>query len=360
MVYRFSGFEVDPSVRELRRRGNRIPLPPQAFQLLHLLVESAGATLTREELIERIWGDCHLADANQSLNMAMRRLRDALDDSPNDSKLIQTIPKLGYRFLVDVERIEQERNGSPPGEIPAEAAPPPPAQTSPGRWRPFAALAAGVVVVAGVTGMLWSRFGSHGEAGAPGLVLVASLDDSTGEGDLAGAFEVLLEAELGRSELVQVVSPDRITDTLKLMRKPDENRPGFKDAMEIARRDQGIRAVAGGDLRKVGATYLISLKLSDPSTGGAIVSMAGEADRREKFTPLVRDFATAIRGRMGERPPRAGSELDRVTTDSLRALKLFSDAHIEGRRSKWGAAEVLFREAVKLDPEFASAHLFIA
>ena len=102
-ICRFGIFEVDLRRRELRRNGLQIKLRDQSFLLLAALLERPGELVTREELRSRLWPDGTFVDFDHSLNAAMKRLRDALDDDPDNPRFIETVPKRGYRFLGPVD-----------------------------------------------------------------------------------------------------------------------------------------------------------------------------------------------------------------------------------------------------------------
>src|SRR6059058_74491 len=96
---RFGVFEVDLRVGELRKRGVKIKLQDQPFQILQILLERSGEVVTREELRTRIWPADTFVDFDQGLNNAIKRLREALGDSAETPRFIETIPRRGYRFI---------------------------------------------------------------------------------------------------------------------------------------------------------------------------------------------------------------------------------------------------------------------
>src|ERR1700688_4654280 len=96
---RFGVFEVDLRAAELRKRGIRIKLQEQPFQILSLLLEHPGEVVTREELRHKLWPAHTFVDFDRSLNKAMTKLRSALCDSAESPRYIETIPRHGYRFL---------------------------------------------------------------------------------------------------------------------------------------------------------------------------------------------------------------------------------------------------------------------
>jgi len=101
-ILRFDVFELDAGSGELRRNGDRIKLPPQPFRVLELLVRRGGEVLTRADIRERIWCDSFV-DFEQGLNFCIRQIREALGDTADAPRFIETLPRRGYRFLLPVE-----------------------------------------------------------------------------------------------------------------------------------------------------------------------------------------------------------------------------------------------------------------
>ncbi len=99
---RFDVFELDTGSGELRKNGDRIKLPPQPFRVLELLVRRGGEVLTRADIRERIWCDSFV-DFEQGLNFCIRQIREALGDTADAPRFIETLPRRGYRFLLPVE-----------------------------------------------------------------------------------------------------------------------------------------------------------------------------------------------------------------------------------------------------------------
>jgi eukaryotic-like serine/threonine-protein kinase len=111
-ILRFAAFEVDLRAWELRKRGIKIPLPGQSFQVLELLLERPGDVVTREELRHKLWPADTFVDFDQNLNAAVKRLRRALNDSADSPRLIETLPRRGYRLIVPVSATGQEDQAS--------------------------------------------------------------------------------------------------------------------------------------------------------------------------------------------------------------------------------------------------------
>jgi Tol biopolymer transport system component/DNA-binding winged helix-turn-helix (wHTH) protein len=138
--WRFGVFEADVESHELRKYGVHIKLAGQPFQALSLLLQRPGEVVTREELRNSLWPGEPWGDHDQRLNKAINKVRDALNDSADTPRLIETIPRVGYRFLgsvhplpVPVVEVSPEPV-APPAELPQPAMTAPPVPWRPSRW----------------------------------------------------------------------------------------------------------------------------------------------------------------------------------------------------------------------------------
>jgi len=105
---RFGDFEVNLRSGELRRNGLKVKLADQSFQVLALLLDNPGEVVTREELQQKLWAQDTFVDFEAGLNSAIKRLRDALGDSAEEPRFVETLPRRGYRFIAAAERNHQE------------------------------------------------------------------------------------------------------------------------------------------------------------------------------------------------------------------------------------------------------------
>ena len=110
--YRFGVFEADSTTGELRRKGLRIKLHSQPFQVLLMLLERPGEMLTREEICRDLWPDGTFVDYEHGVNSAVNRLREALGDQASNPSFVETLARRGYRFLVPVDRIALDEEAS--------------------------------------------------------------------------------------------------------------------------------------------------------------------------------------------------------------------------------------------------------
>src|SRR5580698_6147623 len=125
---RFAGFVLDLSTRELRSNGDKTYLQEKPFQILALLLECPGELVTRDRLVKQLWPDGTFVDFDQGLNKAVNRLRQALGDSADQPRLIETLPRLGYRFIGEVE------NHAAATSLPESSAPIPGPRVRTGPW----------------------------------------------------------------------------------------------------------------------------------------------------------------------------------------------------------------------------------
>lgn len=102
---RLGAVEVNLRVGELREGERTILLQDQPFQILQMLIERGGELVTREEIKKKFWPNDTVVEFDHSINAAIGKLRRALDDSADDPKYIETIPRRGYRLMVPVERL---------------------------------------------------------------------------------------------------------------------------------------------------------------------------------------------------------------------------------------------------------------
>ena len=144
---RFGPFEADLTSHELRHDGSKVNLQEMPFQVLAVLLEHPGKLVTREEFRQRLWPSDTFVDFDHSINTAVKKLRGALKDDADEPQYIETLPKLGYRFIGAVEAAENSATTPANGQ---QASLPSPPEPTP-RWRAkVIAAAVALVIVAGV------------------------------------------------------------------------------------------------------------------------------------------------------------------------------------------------------------------
>ena len=98
-VVRFGAYEMDLRSGELRKNGKRVRLTGQPFQVLSILLEHPGELVTREQLQRQLWPSDTFVDFDRGLNAAINRVREALGDSAERPRFVETLPRRGYRFI---------------------------------------------------------------------------------------------------------------------------------------------------------------------------------------------------------------------------------------------------------------------
>ena len=102
-------FELNLRAYELRRAGQMVKLEPTPFELLVFLIEQRGNLVSRQQIVERIWGKGVFLDTDNSINGAIRKIRQVLDDDPENPCFIQTVTGKGYRFIAAAVESEETR-----------------------------------------------------------------------------------------------------------------------------------------------------------------------------------------------------------------------------------------------------------
>jgi TolB-like protein/DNA-binding winged helix-turn-helix (wHTH) protein/Tfp pilus assembly protein PilF len=163
-VRRFDGFELDMAAHELRRQGTRIRLQEQPFQILSLLLEHAGHVVTREEMRRKVWPSSVYVDFDHGLNNAIARLRDALGDDREAPRYIETLPRIGYRFVCQVDETAAppaHNDGRSANDGHTVLAPPAPVTTASGWRRNRRRLTGAALVLLGALAVLLIIWAGH-------------------------------------------------------------------------------------------------------------------------------------------------------------------------------------------------------
>lgn len=152
-VFRFGPFEFDGESGELRKQGVRIQLQPKAQQLLGVLLTKPGSVITREELRQKLWPDGTFVDFESGMNTTANRLRIKLGDSASNPRYVETLPRVGYRFIGMIE----QRDGQEPEHERDAHFEPQAGAPRPRRRSLYAGCAAVVVML--LAGLAW-RYGT--------------------------------------------------------------------------------------------------------------------------------------------------------------------------------------------------------
>ena len=299
-VFSFGDFRADSRSGQLTKYGLRIKLQEKPFQILVYLLAHPGHVVTREDLRVSIWGTDTYLDFDHSLNIAVNKLREALCDSAETPLYIETLPRRGYRFIAPVvETTSNGRTEAPPVPI---ARPEHRRRTLRSPW--LVAGAAGVAVVA-LSLLVAFR---HSPAVAPPKLefhardwaLISRFENRTAEPIFDGVLEAALSRELTNSQFVSVVPPERVNDTLELMRLAKNSPVDATVGREICLRDGAIRALVAGRIDKIGSHFILSAQLIEPATGRTVHGFEQDAGSEAMVLPAVHALANDVRQSLGE------------------------------------------------------------
>ena len=365
-VYEFGPFRLDPANRLLTRDHKEVPLPGRVFDALLLLASRPGALVTKEELMDSVWGGSFVEEAN--LTVAISTLRRALNEDPHERRYIQTVARRGYRFIAEVHEVAATSQAARVvaaapnaevegvGAIPAALPPAAPAESLARSW-PIAAVFA-LLIAALLVGGWWLL-----RPRTP--IRTLAVLPFTVEGAMPGGApdEVLL---LGMTD--ELVS--RLEG--KLVVRPTSSVLRYTGGKALdpvaAGREQDVDAVLTGTLESSLGRTRLRLRLyrvrdgvvvwQDSFSGGAnglaeIQQKAGEAATRE----LQRVGAVSVDSKAAVKPAATRIHADDQAYQLyLRGRYFWNRRTVEGLRK----SVEYFRQSIDADPNYAPAYAGLA
>lgn len=347
-LLRFGAFEADPEAHELRKQGMRIRLPDQAFQVLLALLENPGRVVTREELHKRLWPADTFVEFDHNLNNAISRLREALGDSADSPRFIETLPRRGYRFIAPVEAAGPfggDASARPP------VLPSAPARASRLRWLIPVACVAVIAVAVFLYRALSPPSRSIDSVAVLPFVTADTTEGSPDEYVAFGMTEALI------SELSQIGSLKIISQTSVLQYK------GTRKSLPEIARELGVGAIVEGSVVNEGGNVRITVQLIDARSD---THLWAETYRRDPGSVLAiqSDLAQSI-----------GQEIRRRLTGEAATPRRASrpiqpkarEAYLKGRyflqrrgEESMARGREYFEQAVAADPNYAQAYAGLA
>jgi DNA-binding winged helix-turn-helix (wHTH) protein/tetratricopeptide (TPR) repeat protein len=348
-VRMFGVFEVDVRSGELRKKGVRVKLQEQPFQVLTVLLKRPGEVVTREELRAQIWPSDTFVDFDNGLNTTINKLREALGDSADNPRFVETLPRRGYRFIASVTGDGRESVVAATGVPGAKQ----------GRNRKKMAIVA-VIIVAGVSAgaMLW-RSRQARRLSDKDTIVLADFVNTTGEAVFDETLKQGLRSQLEQSPFLYILSDQKVNEELQLMGRPKDERLTQNLARDLCQR-VGSKAFLSGSISSLGKHYVIGLSALDCATGDVLGSAQVEAESREQVLKALGASATQIRKKLGESLSsieRFDAPIEHVTTPSLEALQAYSLGMKNKNALRDAASIPFFQRAVELDPNFAAAYV---
>jgi adenylate cyclase len=331
-VWRFEDFELDPNAYRLRHKDRIVRLERIPFELLCLLVERRGELVTREEILEKVWGKGVFVDSESSINTAIRKIRRALDDNADAPRFLVTIPARGYRFVASIQETDGTMVAPRGVSIPPVDSAPPPGQSRAASIYPAQTLRLPLtdkpsIVVLPFTNLSGDR---EQEYFSDGLTdeLITSLSG------IPGLFVIARTSAFtykGRATKVQDIS-----------------------------REMGVRFVLDGSVRRAANRVRVTAQLVDATTGGHLWAERYDRPMNDIFAlqdEIVRRIVTTLNLQLGLW--ELGVPVDNRRTDNLDAY----DCYLRGLEyyssfTKLGyfKARQMFEKAVDLDAKYATAY----
>ncbi len=341
---RFGSFEVDFRERKLTKGGIRIRLQEQPFRILALLLEHPGQLVTREEIRLQVWPQDLFVDFDAALNTAVGKLRAALNDSADNPRFLETVPRHGYRFVAPVA-LSPELEGPVPSK--------PQAKKRPYLWYIAALMVAGAAIAG-----FWQSHRAASKITPADTIVLADFVNTTGDATFDDALKTALRVSLEQSPFFKKLSDGAIARTLQQMRRP----PGTQLTVDVTRelcQRAGSKAYLVGSISTLGSQYVVGLKAVNCRTGDTLAEAQVSATSKEKVLDALGQAASKIRAELGESlasVQKFDVPLALATTSSLEALKLYS----LGVRTfdQKGPPDSLpyFQRVVQIDPNFAAAY----
>jgi eukaryotic-like serine/threonine-protein kinase len=346
-ILRFGVFEVDVRSGELRKHGARIKLQEQPFHLLTVLLQRPGEVVTREELRNQNWPADTFVDFDNSLNTAINKLREALGDSADNPRFIETLPRRGYRFIAPVTGVDGTARGSASGVSAA-------ART---RSRKIAVTVAVVVLAAGIAGGLVWRARQARHLTEKDTIVLGDFANSTGDAVFDGTLREGLSVQLQQSPFLSLVSGEGIQQTLQMMGQPGNVRLTPQIAREVCQRTNSTAAL-DGSIALIGTRYDLIVKAVNCVNGDLLASTEAQANDKSHVLDALNTTASEMRRKLGESlntVQKYNTPLEQATTPSLEALQAFS-LGVKATFAGDVAAVAFFQRAIQLDPSFAAAY----
>jgi DNA-binding winged helix-turn-helix (wHTH) protein/tetratricopeptide (TPR) repeat protein len=365
-IYRFGGFELDPAERRLLGEGKPIALTPKVFDTLVLLVERAGHVISKDELLKTLWPRGYIDESNLTKHIWL--IRRALGNGEHDSDFVETVPRVGYRFVAPVTRasISAAAEGAQPGAMP----PAPVAGTgnlSRKAWPWATALAAGLLLVA----LVWRQAPRHTESSlvthhgrTVAFVGFANLSLNAKDAWLAPALTEILGAELNTAGDLQVIPDELVRDASMDLAPPAAGGYAPETLARLRRRLDTDYVISGSYLvtgASDGAPLRVDVALQDARDGALVASVSNQSSL-SGLIALASQAGATLRGKLGIATPGA-EELGRVANgqppgvDVARRIGFALDAlqHYDAARAR---DELL--EAVAQAPGYAPAYTYLS
>jgi len=361
---RFGVFELDLRAGELRKHGLQVRLQEQPFQVLAMLLEHPGELVTREELQKKLWPADTFVDFDHGLNKAISKIREALSDSAESPRFVQTVARRGYRFLADVKAVDtvpvRSQNLATQSHPTAEVRDRPDrADKLPTLYRLLPSLTwkALVLVALLLAGALtaWrvhSRNNPSPVIRSLAVLPLESLSSDASQDYFADGMTDELISDLGQISALRVISRTSVM-RYKHTRKP---------LPQIAR-ELNVDAVVEGTVLRSGDQVRITAQLIEASADKHLWSQSYEGELRDTLA-LQNQVASAIADQIRINVnPQEQAALKTVRVVNPQAYESFlKGRYFWNKRTADGLKVALayFNQAIEEDPNYAQAYSGLA
>jgi TolB-like protein/DNA-binding winged helix-turn-helix (wHTH) protein/Tfp pilus assembly protein PilF len=360
---RFGVFEMDLPAGELRKHGLKIRIQEQPFQVLAMLVQNAGKVVTREDLQKKLWPADTFVDFDHGLNKAINKIREALSDSAESPRYVETLSRRGYRFLADVKdadapvrSLELPTQNQPPGEardrpdVAGKLAVPKRLLRS-HAWK-ISAFALLVLMASLATWRLHSWKHPPPVIRSLAVLPLESLSSEASQDYFADGMTDELISDLGQISALRVISRTSVM-AYKHARKP---------LPQIAR-ELNVDAVVEGTVLRSGDQVRITAQLIEAPTDKHLWSQSYEGELRDTLT-LQNKVASAIADQIRiNLNPQEQAALKNTKFVNPRAYESYlKGRYFWNKRTADGLKVALayFNQAVDEDPKYAQAYSGLA
>lgn len=353
-LYEFGPFRIDAEKELLFREGEPVPLTHRTFQILLVLTRHSQKLVSKNDLMQAVWPDTVVEEANLSRNIFM--LRKALGENPEDHRYIVTVSGRGYRLAENVRVVPGQELG-----IAATSHSTVQMQVEElRRWGWIAATALASLLAVAAAGF-WLFSPRMPVLNDQDTVVLADFANFTGDPVFDETLRQGMAVQLAQSPFLRLISDEQIQQTLSLMGQPPNALVTPAVARQVCERTASS-AVLEGSIAALGNRYVLGLRAINCRTGSVLDEEQAQIERKEDVLNALDQMATKFRGRLGESLAaikQHDTPLAEATTPSLAALKAYSTGLKLLTTNGDAAALPLFQRAIGLDPKFAMAYAWI-
>ncbi len=368
-------FELDPRAYELRRSGRHLKIEPTPMAILWLLIERRGELVTREEIAQRIWGDSVYVDTDNSINGAIRKIRQVLDDDPGKPLFIQTVSGKGYRFVAEISTEDETKPrlavvpASPSAHVESGG-------SAPVWWKQkWVPLIAGVVCISVIAGMI--GYSNHtasrrldSSASATKLrpsIAVLGLQNLSGKPEqewISTALQETLNTELASGQELRVIPDENVARLKSDLTLPTANSYGRETLEKIRAHLNADYVVLGSYLatgKDPGQKVRVNLQLQDTRTGETVGVMSQDGTEVD-IAELASRSGANLRQSLGVSAvaPTAISAVRISIPKEPEAARFYAEGLAKLHVFDALSARVLLEKAIARDPSHALSHAALA